>query len=500
MLRVLLILIFLPLFAGAQPPGMIPYQFTLRSPQGQVLPNQTVEVRFVIHLNSPDNPVFEEVHSAVSDDDGGVALFIGGGVATSPFVPPLQNVGWDENTGGMFLQTFVNMGDAETDVGITQLMSVPFALAAERSGQMMNGKSVMGLLPDDQLVYTDSSIFIIPGLSDANLYYERGEGVTDVDGNYYKSAVIQTEEGPIEFTTTNLRSTKLNDGTAIPSDSLRWVEQQELSFATGDTVDGFQWIRSTGDTVDGLLQEGLIIFGSDTVDGIISSDTVDGYISFRFSADSAVQRMAFTRPYRAETQTGPFLDVAGENSNCLTIEDTTLGYLYNWYAVATGQLCPVGWHAPTYQEFNLLLDALDSNAQTLYLQPYILQGDLSEENTFYLPTKRSEASAPWLSASGLSLGGLGFVSLMNGQINYAGLNMQTDIGYRYSLLETCGECSYNLSTGAFWTADQALFGFSSDCFNQGILPHGLAFYLTEFAQLDYKPRDSGLSVRCVRDR
>ena len=493
-------LLFTTVIAVAQPPAIVPYQFTLRAPDGQVLSNQTAVIRLVIHQNSTNNPVFEEVHTVTSNSDGSVSLFIGGGEASSPFAPLLQNLGWDEPSTAMFLQSFVDLGDGETDIGITQLMSVPYALAAQRSGQMMNGKTVIGLLPDDQWVYSDSSTFLIPGLSDANLYYERGAGVTDVDGNYYKSAIIQTEEGPIEVTINNLRATKLNDGTSIPGDSTRWIEQAEFYNAIGDTVDGFQWIRSIGDTLDGLLQEGLIIIDTDTLDGIISSDTVDGYISFRFSVDSAIQRMAYTRPYQLTTETNPFFNVVGENTNCLTVEDTSLGYLYNWYAVATGQLCPVGWHAPTYHEFNLLLEALDSNAQDLYLQPYIYQGDLSEENTFYLPTKRSVAAVPWLSASNLNLGSLGFVSLINGQINYAGLNMQTDIGFRYSLLETCGECSYNLSSGAFWTMDQALFGFSSDCVTQGVMPHGLAFYLTEFAQLDYKPRDSGLSVRCVRDR
>lgn len=484
---------------GAQPPGIIPYRFTLRSPDGQVLPNQNVDVRFVVHLNSLMNPVFEETHSTISGIDGVVALFIGSGQPASAFAPLIQNVGWEQNTDGIFLQTFVNIGEGEADLGSTQLLSVPYALAAERSSVMMQGKTVIGLLPNDQIVYADSTTFVIPGLSDANLYYERGEGVTDIDGNYYKSAIIQTTIGPLEFTVTNLRTTKLNDGSSIPSDSISWAQQNELSYGIGDTVDGFQWIRSIGDTVDGLLQEGLIILGSDTVDGIWPGDTVDGYIRFGFPVDTAIQRMTYTRPYRAETQIGGFLNVVGENANCVTVEDTTLGYLYNWYAVATGQLCPVGWHAPTYDEFNLLLEALDSNSQTLTLQPYLTQDELSEENTFYIPTKRSYASAPWLSSSGLNLGPLGFVSLINGQINYAGLNMQTDIGYRYSSLETCGECSYNLSSGAFWTSDQALFGFSSGCFSQGIIPHGLAFYLTDFAQLDYKPRDSGLSVRCVRD-
>lgn len=498
-LSIIVSFILLSVVSDAQPPGIIPYRFTLRNSDGQIMADQSVTVRFVLHLNSSENPVFEETHTAMSSIDGSVSLFIGSGIPSSPFAPLIQNVGWEQNTNGVYLQTFVNVGDGETELGITQLMSIPFAFAAERTNQLMQGRTVVGILPDDRIVYTDSSTFVIPGLSDANLFYERGEGVTDVDGNYYKSAIIQTETGPLEFTITNLRTTKLNDGTMIPSDSTLWAQQQEFSFGIGDTVDGFQWIRSTGDTVDGVLQEGLIVIGTDTLDGIMPGDTVDGYIRFGFPVDTAIQRMSYTRPYRAETQTDGFFNVVGENSNCTTVEDSTLGYLYNWYAVTTGQLCPLGWHAPTYQEFNILLEALDSNAQTLTLQPYLSQDDLSEENTFYIPTKRSDVSAPWLSASSWDLGPFGFVSLVNGQINYSGLNIQTDIGYRYSLLETCGECSYNLSSGAFWTVDQALFGFSSDCFNQGIIPHGLAFYLTEFAQIDFKPRDSGLSVRCIRD-
>jgi len=35
---------------------------------------------------------------------------------------------------------------------------------------------------------------------------------------------------------------------------------------------------------------------------------------------------------------------------------TTYGPIYNWHAVATGKLCPDGWHVPTEEEWNDLMD------------------------------------------------------------------------------------------------------------------------------------------------
>ena len=36
------------------------------------------------------------------------------------------------------------------------------------------------------------------------------------------------------------------------------------------------------------------------------------------------------------------------------------GALYNWYAVKTGKLCPQGWHVPTKEEWQTLLDFVSS--------------------------------------------------------------------------------------------------------------------------------------------
>ncbi|MCZ2393098.1 MAG: fibrobacter succinogenes major paralogous domain-containing protein [Chitinophagales bacterium] len=38
------------------------------------------------------------------------------------------------------------------------------------------------------------------------------------------------------------------------------------------------------------------------------------------------------------------------------------GLLYNWHAVKTGKLCPLGWHIPTYKDWNQLISYLSPNA------------------------------------------------------------------------------------------------------------------------------------------
>ncbi len=44
--------------------------------------------------------------------------------------------------------------------------------------------------------------------------------------------------------------------------------------------------------------------------------------------------------------------------NNKTIYGDTYGALYNWYSVNTNKLCPVGWHVPTDEEWNTLVDFL----------------------------------------------------------------------------------------------------------------------------------------------
>jgi uncharacterized protein (TIGR02145 family) len=48
---------------------------------------------------------------------------------------------------------------------------------------------------------------------------------------------------------------------------------------------------------------------------------------------------------------GPFLNDSARYVS-------TYGFLYNWYAVTTGKLCPDGWHVPTENDWEALIDFL----------------------------------------------------------------------------------------------------------------------------------------------
>jgi len=45
-------------------------------------------------------------------------------------------------------------------------------------------------------------------------------------------------------------------------------------------------------------------------------------------------------------------------NNSDTFYKNTYGALYNWYAINTGKLCPIGWHVPSYPERNILVNFL----------------------------------------------------------------------------------------------------------------------------------------------
>ena len=116
--------------AFAQAPQGFNYQATVRNSAGVLIVNQNVNFKFNIMLNSQTSvPIYSETHFAPTDDLGQVNLSIGQGTAT---VGTFSSINWAN--GSYYLGIEINTGSGYVAMGTTQLLSVPYALYANSSG------------------------------------------------------------------------------------------------------------------------------------------------------------------------------------------------------------------------------------------------------------------------------------------------------------------------------------------------------------------------------
>ena len=120
--------LILSFLTRAQVPQGINYQAVVRNSSGAVVTNSTVNIKLQIHDISPTGTVvFQENHSVQTNQFGLVSLVIGS-------TGNLTSVNW--GTGAKYLQVGIDPtgGSSFTDMGTTQLISVPYALYALTSG------------------------------------------------------------------------------------------------------------------------------------------------------------------------------------------------------------------------------------------------------------------------------------------------------------------------------------------------------------------------------
>ena len=114
----------------AQAPQGFNYQATVRNSAGDLIVNTNVYFKFKIMQGSQTSiPLFTEIHYLPTDDLGQVNLIIGQGTATDGLFSEL-----DWSLGSYYLGIELDTGNGYVELGTTQLMSVPYALYAENSG------------------------------------------------------------------------------------------------------------------------------------------------------------------------------------------------------------------------------------------------------------------------------------------------------------------------------------------------------------------------------
>jgi uncharacterized protein (TIGR02145 family) len=248
-----LLALVLTLITFAQAPQGFNYQATVRNSSGALIVNQNVNFKFNIMLNSATSlPVFSETHLAPTDDLGQVNLVIGTGTATTG---TFSTINW--GNGNYFLGIELNTGSGFVAMGTTQLLSVPYALYANSSGNAQtptpNLAAVLAVnngansLQIKNLANpTDAQDAVTKSFSEAQLQAQVAQLQAQID------ALIEATTAPMPNVTigtqiwsnTNLDVTTYRDGTPIPqvTDPTAWA-----NLTTG------AWCYYNNDTANGTV-------------------------------------------------------------------------------------------------------------------------------------------------------------------------------------------------------------------------------------------------------
>ena len=163
--------------------------------------------------------VYQESQALNSNEQGLVSCVVGNGIVSQG---NFANINW--GSGSKFLHVMIGT----TDLGTQQLLSVPYALY---SGSTNVSISTTG----DTLTIGGNSV-IVPGISAVNpiALYTMGSGVTDIDGNFYPSVIINGQE----WMQKNLAVSKYRNGDAIPTglNNTSWQNTVNGAYSIYDNI------------------------------------------------------------------------------------------------------------------------------------------------------------------------------------------------------------------------------------------------------------------------
>lgn len=222
----------------------INFQAIARDNSNNIVTESTISIRLsIIQGNITGSTVYSETHQVVSDLNGVISLTIGQGSPSGDF----NTIEW--GIASHFLKTEMDItgGSNYLDMGTIQFASVPYAKYAETSG---NSIELENRLND-----------MLHRIQFLEEFHIEPTTVTDIDGNVYPIVTIGTQVWMAE----NLRTTRYNDSTLIPSNRL---QQEEFYNYSNEKLCPINWHVPTKEEFDELI---LTLGGANTAGAKLKS-------------------------------------------------------------------------------------------------------------------------------------------------------------------------------------------------------------------------------------
>jgi N-acetylneuraminic acid mutarotase len=174
----------------AQTPQKFNYQAVVRDNVGAVVKNQIVSFRIAIVQNNPSGfEVYSETHTPTTNDFGLVNLEVGSGTVISG---SMTSIDWGADIYFVKIGIDASGGSNYTLIGASQLLSVPYALYAEKAGNIEDTSSVNELqalsISNDTLYLTNGGQVYLGHLDDEVLFWNLAFKHTN-DSTYLKQLI-----------------------------------------------------------------------------------------------------------------------------------------------------------------------------------------------------------------------------------------------------------------------------------------------------------------------
>ncbi|MBL0018415.1 MAG: hypothetical protein IPP17_18745 [Bacteroidetes bacterium] len=160
-------------------PQALNYQAVARDAAGTILANQAIRLKINILQGGAFGPVqYSETHSATTNQFGLFALKVGRG---TPVTGTFSNVPWTQADQWLQVEMDPNGGNNFFLMGSSELISVPYALYAERVGIVnlalndLTDVNTVGVTPGQILSWNGTNW--VP-VNDQNTTYTAGTGLT----------------------------------------------------------------------------------------------------------------------------------------------------------------------------------------------------------------------------------------------------------------------------------------------------------------------------------
>lgn len=195
----------------AQAPQAFNYQGVARDLSGDPLPNQDISLRLGLLQDTPSGTlVYQEIHNVTTNDLGLFTLQVGTGTVVSGI---FEAISWGKNSHFLQVEMDESGGSNYQLIGTSQLLSVPYALYAENSGQWEKNdlgihtlENVYIKTPGTSNVFPDWPLTIqtTPGGDQPGTGFTRDRIMMIYDRQGTPSWHLNLHEGHFELTETNV--------------------------------------------------------------------------------------------------------------------------------------------------------------------------------------------------------------------------------------------------------------------------------------------------------